>query len=59
MKQPVPLQYKKDPARPGGGVFIVRGTTSEAVDKNIPHGTIINEEQESASSFYDNSMGMN
>ena len=40
------LQYHKDPSRPGGGVFIARGTTNEAVDKHLPEGTIINEEQE-------------
>ena len=50
VKPPLALQYKKDPTRPGGGVFIARGTTNEAVDKHLPQGTIINEEQESASS---------
>lgn len=48
VKPPLALQYKKDPTRPGGGVFIARGTTNEAVDKHLPQGTIINEEQERA-----------
>ena len=47
VKQPLRgLQFKKDPTRPGGGVFVARDTTGSAVDKNLPEGTIVNEEQE-------------
>jgi hypothetical protein len=37
--------FRKDPTRPGGGVFVARDTTGE-MDKNIPEGTIINERAE-------------
>ncbi|KAF7796719.1 hypothetical protein EIP86_007902 [Pleurotus ostreatoroseus] len=48
-KQPLGgLQFKKDPTRPGGGVFIAHGSIPESLDKNLPAGTIINEEAERA-----------
>ena len=40
------LQFKKDPTRPGGGVFIAHGSIPDNLDKNLPAGTIINEEAE-------------
>ncbi|KIP12269.1 hypothetical protein PHLGIDRAFT_82021 [Phlebiopsis gigantea 11061_1 CR5-6] len=44
VKQPLGgLLFRKDPTRPGGGVFIACDTTNEAVDKHLPQGTIINE----------------
>ena len=47
MKQPLGgLVFRKDPTRPGGGVFVARDTTNEAVDKHLPQGTIINERTE-------------
>lgn len=57
VKQPLGgLVFRKDPTRPGGGVFIARDTTNEAVDKHLPQGTIINErsaEGEALASSYD------
>ena len=35
------LVFRKDNSRPGGGVFIAHDTPKDAVDKNIPEGTII------------------
>ncbi|PFH51749.1 hypothetical protein AMATHDRAFT_74779 [Amanita thiersii Skay4041] len=42
-RQPVGLEYKKDPTRPGGGVFIARGDAKHREDdfKDLPEGTII------------------
>ncbi|KAF8635521.1 hypothetical protein AX17_003906 [Amanita inopinata Kibby_2008] len=42
-KQPVGLEYKKDPSRPGGGVFIAHGEAKkrEQEFKDLPVGTII------------------
>ena len=43
VKQPLGgLVFRKDPTRPGGGVFIAR-VTNEDVDKHLPQGTIIKE----------------
>ncbi|THG98686.1 hypothetical protein EW026_g3531 [Hermanssonia centrifuga] len=43
------LQFRKDPSRPGGGVFVApRHTTNEGVDRNLPQGTIINEDPQAA-----------
>ncbi|KAF8163606.1 fungal-specific transcription factor domain-containing protein [Crassisporium funariophilum] len=39
VKQPVLLDYKKDPTRPGGGVFVAHGKGDEF--KDVPQGTII------------------
>ncbi|KDR73617.1 hypothetical protein GALMADRAFT_269832 [Galerina marginata CBS 339.88] len=39
VKPPVMLDYKKDPTRPGGGVFIAPGKSAEF--KDVPEGTII------------------
>ncbi|KAF9014087.1 fungal-specific transcription factor domain-containing protein [Cyathus striatus] len=39
-KPPIGLDYKKDPTRPGGGVFVARGKTSEDL-KDIPAGIVI------------------
>ena len=51
VKQPLGgLRFHKDPTRPGGGVFVARDTTNEAVDKHLPQGTIINEGETLASS---------
>ncbi|KAJ3500496.1 hypothetical protein NLJ89_g9771 [Agrocybe chaxingu] len=38
-KQPVLLDYKKDPTRPGGGVFVAHGKPVEL--KDLPEGTVI------------------
>ncbi|CAA7271448.1 unnamed protein product [Cyclocybe aegerita] len=38
-KQPVLLDYKKDPTRPGGGVFVAHGKPAEL--KDLPEGTVI------------------
>ena len=35
------LVFRKDNTRPGGGIFIAHDTPKEAVDKNLPEGTII------------------
>lgn len=50
MKKPVALDYKKDPTRPGGGVFILHGKGNQFQD--VPEGTII-----STSEREDNSEG--
>ncbi|PPQ91421.1 hypothetical protein CVT25_014309 [Psilocybe cyanescens] len=39
VRPPVMLDYKKDPTRPGGGVFIAHGKAGEF--KDVPEGTII------------------
>ncbi|KAH9484390.1 Acetamidase regulatory protein [Psilocybe cubensis] len=39
VRPPVMLDYKKDPTRPGGGVFIAHGKVGEL--KDVPEGTII------------------
>ncbi|RDB21104.1 Acetamidase regulatory protein [Hypsizygus marmoreus] len=42
VKPQVPLDYKKDPTRPGGGVFIAHGQAAREGDfKDIPAGVII------------------
>ncbi|KAF5386791.1 hypothetical protein D9615_001601 [Tricholomella constricta] len=42
-KPPVGLEYKKDPTRPGGGVFIAHGQAAREGDfKDIPAGVVIN-----------------
>ncbi|EAU88675.2 hypothetical protein CC1G_01048 [Coprinopsis cinerea okayama7 len=44
-KPPVMLDYRKDPTRPGGGVFIVQGNSSrDGQFKDVPEGTIISEQ---------------
>lgn len=40
-KPPLSLEYRKDPTRPGGGVFIAQPRTREEDVKDIPPGTII------------------
>ncbi|KAJ2923287.1 hypothetical protein H1R20_g13810, partial [Candolleomyces eurysporus] len=46
-RPPVLLDYRKDPTRPGGGVFVAQdnGKTTEAL-KDVPEGTIINASEE-------------
>lgn len=39
LKKPVALDYKKDPTRPGAGVFILHGKGTEF--KDVPEGVII------------------
>ncbi|KAF9477542.1 hypothetical protein BDN70DRAFT_934111 [Pholiota conissans] len=41
VKQPVLLDYKKDPTRPGGGVFIAPHGGASAAFTDVPAGTII------------------
>ncbi|KAG5645591.1 hypothetical protein DXG03_005729 [Asterophora parasitica] len=49
-KPPVGLEYKKDPTRPGGGVFIAHGQAAKEGDfKDIPAGVIISPEESAAS----------
>lgn len=36
------MDYKKDPSRPGGGVFIAHGEARDRDYKDLPAGTIIN-----------------
>ena len=40
VKKPAALDYKKDPTRPGGGVFILHGKGNQFQD--VPEGTITN-----------------
>ncbi|KAG7092616.1 hypothetical protein E1B28_008959 [Marasmius oreades] len=40
-KDPLNLDYKPDPSRPGGGVFVARGRTSKHDLKDIPKGMVI------------------
>ncbi|KAF4615237.1 hypothetical protein D9613_002634 [Agrocybe pediades] len=40
VKPPVMLDYKKDPTRPGGGVFIAHGSKASEF-KDVPEGTVI------------------
>ena len=47
-KPPIDLDYKKDPTRPGGGVFIVRGQVAQNENlKDVPVGVIISSTSES------------
>ncbi|KIK08788.1 hypothetical protein K443DRAFT_84620 [Laccaria amethystina LaAM-08-1] len=51
VKQPVMLDYRKDPTRPGGGVFIAHGKTRTREDiKDVSEGTIISAPSEEDSS---------
>ena len=51
VKQPVMLDYRKDPTRPGGGVFIAHGKTRTREDiKDVSEGTIISAPSEEGSS---------
>ncbi|KAI3600004.1 acetamidase regulatory protein [Moniliophthora roreri] len=43
-KQPMDLDYRPDPNRPGGGVFIARGKVDGL--KDLPEGTVIPEDEE-------------
>lgn len=41
-KPPVPLDYKKDPTRPGGGVFVAHGKVAREGDfSGVPSGVVI------------------
>ncbi|EGN95510.1 hypothetical protein SERLA73DRAFT_186554 [Serpula lacrymans var. lacrymans S7.3] len=40
------LEYKKDPSRPGGGVFIAHGDARKEKYEGVPEGTIINSDDE-------------
>ncbi|KAF8809045.1 hypothetical protein BYT27DRAFT_6532354 [Phlegmacium glaucopus] len=44
VKKPAILDYKKDPTRPGGGVFILHGKGNQF--KDVPDGTIISTSEE-------------
>ena len=44
LKKPVDLDFKKDPTRPGGGVFILHGKGNEF--KDVPDGVISASEEE-------------
>jgi len=44
LKKPAVLDYKKDPTRPGAGVFILHGKGTEF--KDVPEGVIISASQE-------------
>lgn len=56
VKQPVMLDYRKDPTRPGGGVFIAHGKTRIREEiKDVPEGTIISAPSEEGSSEEDTS----
>ncbi|KAG6335854.1 hypothetical protein ID866_3244 [Astraeus odoratus] len=49
-RQPVSgLEYKKDPSRPGGGVFVAHGEARKA-DYGLPEGTIITSSDEESDS---------
>lgn len=43
VKQPLGLEYKKDPTRPGGGVFVARGEAKKRDEdlKDVPEGVVI------------------
>ncbi|KAH7889628.1 fungal-specific transcription factor domain-containing protein [Phlebopus sp. FC_14] len=46
-KQPLGgLEYKKDPSRPGGGVFVAHGEARKGNYEGIPQGTIITSSDE-------------
>ncbi|KAF8077696.1 fungal-specific transcription factor domain-containing protein [Lyophyllum atratum] len=50
VKPPVGLDYRKDPTRPGSGVFIAHGQTAkDGTFKDIPAGVIINSSSDSGS----------
>lgn len=40
------LEYKKDPSRPGGGVFIAHGEAREGNYEGIPQGQVITSSDE-------------
>ncbi|KAL0574331.1 hypothetical protein V5O48_007613, partial [Marasmius crinis-equi] len=40
-KDPMELDYKPDPNRPGGGVFVARGKMRKTDLKDLPKGTVI------------------
>lgn len=40
-RQPLDLDYRKDPSRPGGGVFVAHGKAREGDFKDLPAGTVI------------------
>lgn len=40
------LEYKKDPSRPGGGVFIAHGDARQGDYEGIPQGSIITSSDE-------------
>lgn len=44
LKKPAVLDYKKDPTRPGGGVFILHGEGADF--KDVPEGMIISTSEE-------------
>ena len=44
VKKPADLDFKKDPTRPGGGVFILHGKGSEF--KDVPDGVVISTSEE-------------
>lgn len=39
-KAPVALDYRRDPTRPGGGVFVAQGNSKEDF-RDLPEGTVI------------------
>lgn len=49
------LEYKKDPSRPGGGVFIAHGEARQGDYEAMPQGAIItssNEESDGKTLLY-------
>lgn len=48
--QPPGLDYKKDPSRPGGGVFIAHGEARKTDYKDLPKGVVITSSSEEESS---------
>lgn len=42
VKAPVVLDYRKDPTRPGGGVFVAHGSTNKRDLRDLPEGLVIN-----------------
>jgi len=44
VKKPADLDFKKDPTRPGGGVFILRGKENDF--KDVPDGVVISTSEE-------------
>ena len=42
------LEYKKDPSRPGGGVFIAHGEARTGDYQGVPQGLIVTSSDEEA-----------
>jgi hypothetical protein len=46
VKQPMKVTYKKDPSRPGGGVFVAEDTTRPEDVEDIPAGVVISRDED-------------